>query len=901
MGQLRKKIIQQTRIWLDPDPAPIPDLDYDFMFPITCYDAVHRTMEDTSTTLTDEIDAIYAQIRDKQNLISGGVAGRLLTFTGVDGHVGETEILKSISDDPSVRSNAKVPSEKAVGDKLDLKANFSDFNSHNTDEERHITAEERITWDSKASYEQLEEHILDEDVHTTAEEKEAWNAKADGTTVDEHIQNKNNPHSVTAHQIGAYSRSEIDDMFDAVRNSFFIYKNIKYDERTDTAEFVDYDEDEWNPNYVLAYSDELPEVTDQSLIYFAVKPATDYATNESNECLIYMKKPNAPWSEVGVQEMEPGYMVIRYPDTTMCVWVQGRFLTIFTGSSSEGGEDSFMMWRPVINEDGVLGWTRSYETAPPDLVCIKGPAGYTPQKGIDYFDGASGIGVPGGGIAKDVLIKITDNDYDTGWMSFGELLGDYFDDGEIHGITIDWDNIQNQPAIYNSTGDSTTGLMTQKAITDQFESVQHDIEDLQNVIGGSGGVGGLTEELHNHLHDYNNPHHVSPADIGAASLDQFNLHSTNQNNPHSVTAFQVGLGNVDNTRDIDKPISAATQIALNTLLEKINEVAASIGDGNLICNVIWDDSDCTLTFVFRNGDELSVTIPIVEIFNSIYFDDSDSSLVIVLPDGSEHRIHITDLITIYHGFDGNNILVEVEGDTIKASIKPDSITGALIAPSIELRGSPTTYTQSNNDKSKKIATTEYVKNIVIDNVTSIDTDRPLSANMGLWLNQHKTSEEDVRRIIEDMPGLNVIDSLDSTDRASALSANMGHELSITKAPWIHTSETGSTYGQATSTVFGHARASSDTPRMDGVADTGTDNGFYSRGDHRHPTDTSRAPIDSPAFTGTPTTPTPDNDDNSTNIANTEWVLANAKNGFHYLTAEEIHAMVEEAYEDVIGA
>ena len=40
-------------------------------------------------------------------------------------------------------------------------------------------------------------------------------------------------------------------------------------------------------------------------------------------------------------------------------------------------------------------------------------------------------------------------------------------------------------------------------------------------------------------------------------------HVTNTANPHSVTKAQVGLGNVDNTSDVNKPISSATQTALN--------------------------------------------------------------------------------------------------------------------------------------------------------------------------------------------------------------------------------------------------------------------------------------------------------------------------------------------------
>lgn len=40
-------------------------------------------------------------------------------------------------------------------------------------------------------------------------------------------------------------------------------------------------------------------------------------------------------------------------------------------------------------------------------------------------------------------------------------------------------------------------------------------------------------------------------------------HIADKNNPHEVTKAQVGLGNVDNTSDLNKPISTATQTALN--------------------------------------------------------------------------------------------------------------------------------------------------------------------------------------------------------------------------------------------------------------------------------------------------------------------------------------------------
>lgn len=67
-----------------------------------------------------------------------------------------------------------------------------------------------------------------------------------------------------------------------------------------------------------------------------------------------------------------------------------------------------------------------------------------------------------------------------------------------------------------------------------------------------------------------------------------------------------------------------------------------------------------------------------------------------------------------------------------------------------------------------------------------------------------------------------------------------------------------------------AEPSNATPQMDGTASAGTSSKF-SRGDHVHPSDTTRAPINSPALTGTPTAPTPTSSANNTQIATTAFV------------------------------
>lgn len=51
-------------------------------------------------------------------------------------------------------------------------------------------------------------------------------------------------------------------------------------------------------------------------------------------------------------------------------------------------------------------------------------------------------------------------------------------------------------------------------------------------------------------------------------------HINNKNNPHQVNKTQLGLENVDNTSDANKPISTATQSALNLKEDKSNKVSS---------------------------------------------------------------------------------------------------------------------------------------------------------------------------------------------------------------------------------------------------------------------------------------------------------------------------------------
>jgi hypothetical protein len=91
------------------------------------------------------------------------------------------------------------------------------------------------------------------------------------------------------------------------------------------------------------------------------------------------------------------------------------------------------------------------------------------------------------------------------------------------------------------------------------------------------------------------------------------------------------------------------------------------------------------------------------------------------------------------------------------------------------------------------------------------------------------------------------------------------------------SNTSTTQIATTAFVIGQANSTAGTIAMNGVQAAGS-SALYARADHVHPTDTSRAPLASPAFTGTPSLPTGTTavtqtaGTNNTTIATTAFVI-----------------------------
>lgn len=120
--------------------------------------------------------------------------------------------------------------------------------------------------------------------------------------------------------------------------------------------------------------------------------------------------------------------------------------------------------------------------------------------------------------------------------------------------------------------------------------------------------------LSTHITNKTNPHNVTAAQLGLGNVDntsdmdkpvstaqgaaigsvEYTLvhHEKNTDNPHNVTAAQIGLGNVDNTSDADKPVSTAQAASIKVAKDDITAhknnksnphavTAAQIGLGNV--------------------------------------------------------------------------------------------------------------------------------------------------------------------------------------------------------------------------------------------------------------------------------------------------------------------------------
>jgi len=143
--------------------------------------------------------------------------------------------------------------------------------------------------------------------------------------------------------------------------------------------------------------------------------------------------------------------------------------------------------------------------------------------------------------------------------------------------------------VYRIINGSSTGSSGKVKVSDT-DSTSNYLND--KLVVGSGLskeiIPGSEQTLKINLDDENIP-------IGEAVQEELDsiradlyFHEENFSNPHLVTKQQVGLGNVDNTSDLDKPVSNATLAILQDqpVIEVIALQAADIANKKVVLSSV---------------------------------------------------------------------------------------------------------------------------------------------------------------------------------------------------------------------------------------------------------------------------------------------------------------------------
>ena len=130
---------------------------------------------------------------------------------------------------------------------------------------------------------------------------------------------------------------------------------------------------------------------------------------------------------------------------------------------------------------------------------------------------------------------------------------------------------------------------------------------------------------------------------------------------------------------------------------------------------------------------------------------------------------------------------------------------------------------------------------LVEIVNTLPTGTNIKNNKIYLLNNGKSQTENRFDVYVHTPnnGWEKVDAIDF-DITDYYNETQVDNLLAQKAPNNHAS-TATTYGVSDASKYGHSMASSTSPKMDGTAAVGSETGKFARGDHVHPTDTSRAP------------------------------------------------------------
>lgn len=371
-----------------------------------------------------------------------------------------------------------------------------------------------------------------------------------------------------------------------------------------------------------------------------------------------------------------------------------------------------------------------------------------------------------------------------------------------------------------------------------------------------------------------------------ATIEEYNGHATNLNNPHQLTKAQIELGNVDNTADNAKNVLSATKlfttrlinnvpfngtaditiydntklplaggtltgaltgISFNSITGLANFIPAADGIGAIGTSTLVSradhihPSDNTKASLESPSFTGTVTLPAATTIGNIssvelnYLDGVTSSIQTQLNNrlpltggtltGALSGVSFNSITGLSNVTPAANGTAAIGTSTLAARadhVHPNS-GGGLSADSPAFTGTPTAPTATAGTNTTQLATTAFVTTAVA-NVTS----GLLTGNVAL-------------------PATTTIGTVTAAEIAylSGVTSSIQTQLN-NRLPLSGGTLTGALNGTNFNGITG---LSSTTPIANGTATIGTAT-TAARADHIHPSDTTKASLASPTFTGT---------------------------------------------------
>lgn len=183
-------------------------------------------------------------------------------------------------------------------------------------------------------------------------------------------------------------------------------------------------------------------------------------------------------------------------------------------------------------------------------------------------------------------------------LALGETSSTAYPGDKGKATTDKLNKTSNKVVVGPTTVNPSTNKIVLKYQT-HFTSTNSDGEDAHTINAATTSQAGLMSSSDKTKLDGLKDQAGITSDIDAVQTN-LETHINNKSNPHEVNKAQVGLGNVDNTSDANKPISTATQNALNS---KFNA-----SDGNALKQRVDNIPELIATDITVDSDNDSVNI-----------------------------------------------------------------------------------------------------------------------------------------------------------------------------------------------------------------------------------------------------------------------------------------------------